>query len=55
MRNLSVCHAHLLHGVLGDDVLEVVGLAEGLDGLQGLLDGVGGHGSVEELEGLRKY
>lgn len=33
-------------------MLEVMSLAEGLDGLQGLLHSVGRHGSMEEFERL---
>jgi hypothetical protein len=46
-------NVYLLHGVLRDDVLEVMGLAEGLDGLEGLLDGEGGDVGVDHLNGLK--
>jgi len=46
-------NVYLLHGVLRDDVLEVMGLAEGLDGLEGLLDGEGGDVGVDQLNGLK--
>ncbi len=46
-------NVYLLHGVLRDDVLEVMGLAEGLDGLEGLLDGEGGDVGVDQFNGLK--